>query len=175
MYMPLEVVMKKLLALILILAFSVPAFANGPVVPVEGDQVLYLGGTAKGLTADTMGKFNTADNDSITFEYSGGKFAIPYNKIESFNHSKERAVRLGVIETIAVRLVKPRWYRHFIHISFRDEAGNLQAAIFEVSKFAPETLVPILRTKVDEGRKTRNANQLRLKDQAINTALTAGK
>ena len=168
--------MKKLMAFIFVLALSAPAFANGPdLVPVEGDQVLYMGGTAKGLTADTMGKFNTQDNDSITFEYAGGKFAIPYSKIEGFDYTKERAVRLGVLGTIAVRLVKPRWYRHFIHISYKDEAGNIQAAIFEVSKFAPETLVPILRTKVTEGRKNRNATQMRLKDQAVSTALTAGK
>jgi hypothetical protein len=164
--------MKKLMAFILMLAFAAPAFASGPSVPVEDDQVLYLGGTTKSLSVDTMGKFNTTDNDSLSFEYAGGKFTIPYDRIESFHHSQELAVHLGVLGTIAVSLLKPRWYRHFVHISYKDETGKMQAAVFEVSKYAPETLVPILRTKVDEGHKKRDT-EARMKKSLTNTA-TAG-
>jgi|GEM_PF-1593418 len=134
--------MKKLIALCLVFAFVLPAFA------VDDAQVVYVGGTVTGLKESTMGKLDTTQADAIIFEHAGGKFTIPYARITSYQYSEKLAYHSGVLATLAVVLVKYRRRRHFYSISYKDDSGQPQVAIFEVSKETPLTLSAVLNIRV---------------------------
>jgi hypothetical protein len=133
--------MKKFMALCLLLAMSVAVGA------VEGNEVMYAGGTVPNVQNGTIGRLDITSLASITFEYSGNKLVIPYAKIVSFEYSQEVARHLGVLPAIAVGLVKKRQRKHYFRISFQDDSGAPEVAVFEVSKRTPKTLLPILQSR----------------------------
>jgi len=128
----------------LAIAAAVPVSAHTEVV---GKQVLYLGGTARGLDEKTLGALNTTDEEKLVFEFPNGRLEIPYGRMQSVKYSEKLAHRLGVVATVAVVLVKHRARRHFIEIDYKDPEGKVHTAVFEVSKEAPTTLLPILGTR----------------------------
>ena len=141
--------MKKLVALLLAVAFAIPALAID-------DNVTYVGGTVPNIKSGTTGHFDTGQAAVLAFEYSGGKFAIPYEGIRSYEYTQEVARHLGVLPAIAVGLVRMRQHRHFITLSFHDESGGLQTTRFEVPKHMPETILSVLETKAPQA----SANKL---------------
>src|SRR3954470_15492436 len=138
--------MKKLIAVALILAFALPSFAT----IVEGSDVLYEGGTAIGMKEDTIGKFDTSSEETLVFNAPSAKLAIPYAKITKFNYEEKLARHLGVILTIAVVLLKHRQRRHILTVEYKDEQNAPRVAVFEISKYAPETIVPVIQSHINK-------------------------
>jgi len=134
--------MKKLIAMLLVLAFALPAAAL-----LEDNEVAYLGGTAVGVKENTTGHFDTTQVRTLVFEYKGGKLEIPYSRITHYEYTRKLARHLGVVPTIAVVLVKHLQRRHFFVINYKDEEGIAQSAVFEVAKDAPQTLEAVLMAR----------------------------
>jgi hypothetical protein len=132
---------RKFAVFCLLLILALPAIA------VEDGQVLYVGGTAPGLTAGVVGKLDMTPETSLTFEYAGNKLAIPYASIESFEYSREVTHHPGVLPAIAIGMVKMRRHRHYFRISFHGEDGVTQVVIFEAPKQMPRTLQEVLRAR----------------------------
>ena len=139
--------MKKLGMFCLLLVISLPAGA------VEGEQVMYAGGTAPNLQAGVLGRLDTTSETMLSFESAGNKLIIPYSKIDSYSYDERVARNLGVLPAIVVGLVKKRQRRHFFNISYRDENDLSQVAVFEVPKQMPQTLLAVLRTRSPQGCK----------------------
>ncbi len=139
--------MKKIVTLCLLLILSLPAVA------VEDSQVMYVGGTAPGVDAGTVGRLDTTSETALIFESSGRKLAIPYDLIQSFEYSKEVTRHLGVLPAIAIGMFKMRRHHHFFRLSYRDSNNVAQAAVFEVPKHMPRTLRAVLETRVPQTRK----------------------
>jgi len=139
--------MKRILALCLLLAMapSVPA--------VEDGQVLYIGGTIAALKEGALGRLDTSSQTIFTFESSGSKLAIPFDKIDSYEYSQQLARHLGVLPAVAVGLVRRRQRKHFLRISYHDEANAPQVAIFELPKQMPRSLLAILQLRAPQGCK----------------------
>lgn len=135
--------MKRLLLAILALAVVAPVSA----APVEGTQVMYVGGSIPGLPQGTMGTLDTQRLDALVFQYASGKLEIPYLSIQSFQSSERLARRMGVLPTIAVGLVKRRQRRHFIEVTFRSADGSSQAAVLEVSKEMAQPVNAVLTAR----------------------------
>jgi hypothetical protein len=68
--------MKGFLLLCLLLVICRPVFA------VENGEVMYAGGTVASLRDGALGRFDTTSVASLSFEFSGGRLAIPYAKID---------------------------------------------------------------------------------------------
>jgi hypothetical protein len=134
--------MKHFMAVLLVLILM-PMAAEA----VEDAQVMYAGGTVAGLKQGSIGKLDTRSLDSLTFESASGMIVIPYAKIDSYEYSHPVARHLGVLPAIAVGMVKKRQRRHFFRISYRDEAGDLRVALFEVPKQMPPVLLAVLGAK----------------------------
>lgn len=120
---------------------------------VEGGQVMYVGGTVGTLTGGVRGRLDASSQRVLNFEYSGGKLAIRFEMIDSYEYSQRVARHLGVLPAIAVGLVKRRQRRHFFRISYRDDSKTPQVVIFEVSKEMPRTLLAILEERAPQGCK----------------------
>lgn len=133
--------MKKFAAVLVLLMGVLPAFA------VQGNEVRYVGGTVTGLEPGVVGRFDMSPSAALMFEHNGGKVAIPYADITSFDYSKEVAHHLGVLPAIAISLVKMRTHRHFFRISYKDATGEPQVAVFEVPKQMPRVLKSVIETR----------------------------
>src|SRR5206468_1187443 len=103
------------------------------------------GGTIPGIKPDALGAFALESESDFTFEYQGGKLAIPYSRITRYNYTREVTVHLGVVPAVAVSLLKRRSRQHFVEISFTDEHDAKQVAVFEVSKGMPMVVMPVLQ------------------------------
>ena len=136
-----ETVIRRMLALALTILLSATALA------VTGKEVLYVGGSLAGATAGDIGHFDTSSPDELVFVAPTGRLPIEYAKILKIEYRKEIAHHLGVAPTIAVALVKRRERRHFVTITYLDQVGGRQAAIFEVAKSAPRPLLAVLSAR----------------------------
>lgn len=139
--------MKKLVAICLLLAISVPAGA------VEDGQVRYAGGTVPALQTGVLGRFDTTSETMLSFVYANNNLAIPYASIDSYEYSEQVARHLGVLPAIGVGLVKMRQRRHFLQIDYHDQCNSSQVAVFEVSKYLPQTLLAVLQVRAPQGCK----------------------
>jgi hypothetical protein len=133
--------MKRLMTLLLFLTMVLPAEA------IEGRQVMYFGGTVPALAAGVVGRLDTTSETSLTFEAANSKLVIPYMAITSYQYSTEVTHHLGVLDAIAVGLLKKRERQHFFRISYLDANNVSQVAVFEVPKHMPRTLQAVLETR----------------------------
>jgi len=139
--------MKRILGLCLLALAPMAALA------VEGGQVLYVGGTSGSVKEGALGRLDATSQTVLSFEYSGGKLAIPFEMVDSYEFSQPVARHLGVLPAMAVGLVKRRQHKHFFRISYHDENKAPQVAVFEVSKEMPRTLLAILQARAPQGCK----------------------
>lgn len=136
--------MKKVLALLLVIALATPAAAGF----VEGEQVQYIGGTIPNLQGGCIGRLDTTPAKELIFECAGSRFDIPYAGIQRYEYSRKLARRIGAIPTVVVFLaLKRRQRRHFVEIAFKDGEGTPQSAVLEVSKHMPQTVLAVLRAR----------------------------
>ena len=135
--------MKGLLAACLVILLCLSAYA------VDEGHAIYVGGTVPGVPVGTVGRLDTTSVTSLTFEFAGNKFAIPYASIESYQYTKEVSRHLGVLPAIAIELVKMRQHSHFLRISYR-ERGVEQVVVFKVPKQMPRSLQAILQARVSK-------------------------
>ncbi len=111
---------------------------------VQGDAVMYVGGTLAGVKPGTIGKLDLTKDRWVAFESGDARIEIPYKEISAFHYAQRLARRLGVIGTVAVVMVKRRQRRHFVEISYNGNEGVPQVALFEVSKDAAMAVVAVL-------------------------------
>jgi hypothetical protein len=140
--------MKKLFAVLLLLGCSLQAFADFSWV--EGTDVRYVGGTAAGVAADTMGKLDITSPTELVFTASGARISIPYAGITNFRYQEEVAHHYGVIGATLIGLLKARRQQHFLHIAYRDSNGNMQTAVFEVSKDSQAALRTTIQARLSD-------------------------
>jgi hypothetical protein len=121
--------MKKLISVLLIICFALPAFAS-----VETGQVQYTGGSIASISVGAMGKFDLNKADTLVFQSGQSSLTIPYANITRFRYEEKLARHLGVVATIAVVMVKHRQRRHFVEVSYKDAENKEQTAVFEIAK-----------------------------------------
>jgi len=148
--------MKKLIALALVLAVALPSFAT----IVEGSQVLYEGGTAPGVKEGLVGTFDTSSEQVLVFNAEGTKLAIPYAKVTNFNYEEKLARHYGVILTLLIVPFKYRQRRHILTVNYVDDQNAPRVAVFEIAKTAPETLVPVIQSRINKCQEERRQAKL---------------
>jgi hypothetical protein len=134
--------LRQSAAIILILAFVLPALAN-----VEGDQVMYVGGSNPNVKPGIIGRLDTSQEAFLTYTFDGGRVVIPYAKFVSWEYTEKLARHYGVVGTIAVTLIKYRQRRHYFRINYRDDASVEQVVIFEVPKTMPQVVKAVLEVR----------------------------
>jgi len=130
-------------ALLFSLTLAVPASAW----PIFGQQVAYLGGTTPNVKSDEVGSLDTTQREALVFVSGNDRIAIPYDRISSIEYRRDVAIHLGVAPAIAIGILKRRERKHTFSFAYTDNEGTREAAIFEVSKEMPATLISILKAK----------------------------
>ena len=138
--------MRGLFVVSMLLILAAPAFAW------DGDNVTYAGGTASKLKEGSAGKFDYSSAAQLRFVSAGDTLEIPYKGMESFEHSKELAVHLGVAPAIAVGLVAARKRNHYVRITYKDGNQLPQVAVFEVQGPMLRFLMPMLEARAPQAQ-----------------------
>jgi hypothetical protein len=149
--------MRAVLVALLTLSLAAPVLAS----PVEGSDVMYMGGSVSNVKEGTVGRLDLTAAQELVFEHGDNRVAIPYASIQRFQYSQRLARRLGVAATIAVVLVKHRQRRHVIELYFLDANGVNQVAMFELSKDRAAPVVAVLNARVPPRPAPRAGNGVR--------------
>jgi hypothetical protein len=142
--------MRKVITVLLLLATANFLFA------ADDGNVTYTGGTAPQVKEGSAGRFDFSSAAQLRFVSSVTVLEIPYGNIESFQHTKEAAVHLGVAPAIAVALVAARRHNHFVRIIWKDSNQLPQVAVFEVPKSMTAYLMPMLEARSPRAQCTPN-------------------
>jgi hypothetical protein len=144
--------LKRTLSLVLIFSFLWTPLAAAA---VRGKSVRYVGGTVSVFKAAVDGTWDIAEKAVVfTAEKDGGKVSIPYDKIETLEYGQKVGRRLGVA-TAGALIVSPLFLlflfskkrKHFLSISYLDEEGKKQGAVFELAKGIVKESLTTLESK----------------------------
>jgi hypothetical protein len=116
----------------------------------KGMEVTYTSGTAPGVRLGVDGVLEATSPTALEFHSSSGDFSIPYAGITVARYREENRFRLGVRPAIGVGLLKARSKRHLMTITWKDEGGVAQAAIFESSRQGALALLTIVRVRAPQ-------------------------
>ena len=115
---------------------------------VRGKDARYAGGTIATLQDNAEGSFELADGMAVFNAKKGGaRLSIPYEKIESLEYGQKAGRRVGLAIAISPLFLFSKKRRHFLTIGFRDEAGKMQGAVFELAKGGVRETLSTLETK----------------------------
>jgi len=141
---------RKAAVVALALCIVPAAFAVSPVGPGT-IPATYDSGTASNLGAGTEGTLELSSSDALIFHDTahGKMLSIPYKTIVGFEYTHPVTHHLGILPTIVAALVSARQRQHIFTITYTDDAGKRQIALFEVPGSEPRTLLPLLRARTD--------------------------
>ncbi len=143
--------MNRLIALALILSLAMAnAVAMDNRMDDKGMEATYTSGTVPGVRLGVDGTLETTSPTALEFHSGSGDFSVPYAGITAARYREENRFRLGVLPAIGVGLLKARSKRHFLTITWKDERGVVQAAIFENSREKSLALLTILRVRAPQ-------------------------
>jgi hypothetical protein len=143
--------MKKHVAALLLntLLFESIAFAG-----IGSKATMYVGGTNT-IKEMTEGRSTTSDEKVFVFEYKTGKSAttlkIPYDKVNALEYGQKAGRRLGLAIAVTPLALFSKKRKHFLTISYIDDAEKQQAAVFELGKDIVRTTLASLEART--GRK----------------------
>jgi len=139
--------MKRLIALTLMMGLvATTALA----VDRVGMEMTYTGGTMPGVRPGVDGTLATTSPTVIEFHANVGDFSVPYAGITAARYEEENRFRLGALPAIGVGLLKARSKRHLVTITWVDENGVIQVAIFEASKQKSLALLTIVKIRAPQ-------------------------
>jgi len=116
----------RLVSIAFVLCCSLPASAA-----VRGDEARYVGGTLGGIAENTEGKLDVSGQLEMIFTTKRSTTLVPYKGIAALDYG-EKAGRRVAVAFAASPLFKKR--KHYLTITFIDEAGTKQYAVFELAK-----------------------------------------
>ena len=118
---------------------------------VGSKDTVYVGGTVSSIKQDTEGKSSTSDDKVFTFQYKGGRLAIPYDRVNSLEYGQKAGRRVGVAIMVSPIALLSKKRKHFVTLSYLDESDKQQAAVFELGKDVVRVTLATLEART--GRK----------------------
>lgn len=127
-------------ALLLIAICTVPAYA-------QTHEAIYESGTAA-VAVNTNAPM-TAATDGLRFE-APTPLVIPYDKIDNAAWRKDVRVHMGFFPAMFVGVFAAREHVYRLTLSYHNEAGASQAAVFQLGREDAISLSELLRMRVPE-------------------------
>ncbi len=154
--------LKKLVAILLVCAFAVPAAMAG----VGSKDARYVGGTVNTVKEGAEGKTSTKDEKVYTFTAKGTTISIPYDEVDSLEYGQKAARRVGVAIMVTPFALLSKKRKHFLTISWKDDNDKQQAMVLELGKDIIRSELATLEARTgrkieyqdDEARKSGRGN-----------------
>lgn len=140
--------MKKT-TIILLVAFLLCPSAS--YAAVRGDKAMYVGGTLTDIPEEQKGKMNLSGEDGLVFGWKKDKkehqWQLPYSQITRMEYGQKAGRRVGVAIALSPLALFSKKRKHYVTIHFTDEAGNGQAAVFELGKKTYKTFMATMEAR----------------------------
>lgn len=154
--------LRRSIAILLVCAFMVPLAMAG----VGSKNALYVGGTINTIKEGSEGTTSTKDEKVYTFTAKGTTLSIPYDRVDSLEYGQKAGRRVGLALTISPWLLLSKKRKHFLTVSWKDEADKQQAVVLELGKDIIRTELATLEARTgrkieyqdDEARKSGRGN-----------------
>ena len=138
------------------------------VLAVDGDKAQYVGGTVSALKEKAEGTFSTKDETQVVFTTKkDGSVSIPYSAIESLEYGQKAGRRVAVAVMVSPLALFSKKRNHYLTISYKDESGAEQAAVFELGKDIVRTTLKVLEV--------RSKKEIEYQDDEARKSLGGGK
>jgi hypothetical protein len=135
---------------------------------VDGDKAAYIGGTITGLQEKSEGRLNTTDPLSLTFRPKNqASLTIPYANITELEYGQKAGRRVGVAIMVSPIALFSKKRNHYLTITYKDDAGKEQAAVFELGKDIVRTTLKVIET--------RSGRDIQYQDDEARKSLGGGK
>ena len=118
--------------------FAVVSLANATSPAVlagtPSKKAVYRGGTLSEPKPGVAGTVDTTERDDFVFQHRSGLFRIPYTRVNALEYGQKAGRRVGLAIALSPAFLLSRKRKHYVTISFLDEKGEQQAAVFELGK-----------------------------------------
>lgn len=137
--------LKRVTVLLLLVAFCLPVVLEA----LGSREAMYVGGTIAGFGEKVEGRFETTDENTLTFvpKKKGGPLAIPYANVTELEYGQKAGRRVAVAILISPLALFSKKRNHYLTISFNDTNGKEQAGVFELGKDVVRTTLKIVETR----------------------------
>ena len=99
-----------------------------------GSGAEYVGGTLAHLGARVAGRIHVTDPEVFLFETKKAGVELPYDRINLLEYGQQAGRRYLLALAISPLLLLSKSRKHFLTVSFKDEAGRQQAMVFQLDK-----------------------------------------
>ena len=122
--------MNKLVSSILIITFCAVSVSAG----LGSKKTKYVGGTITALKEGVEGISSAKDETNFIFDYKGGQFKIPFDKITELEYGQKAGRRVAVAILVTPLALFSKKRKHYLTITYTDDAGKEQVGVFEFGK-----------------------------------------
>ncbi len=100
----------------------------------QGAKAAYVGGTLAGVPAGASGRMHTTDPDALRFQAAKSALRIPYESVNYLEYGQQAGRRHLLAVAVSPLFLLSKSRKHFLTVSYRDQDGHQQAAVFRVDK-----------------------------------------
>jgi len=119
---------------LLLAAVLANAGSSALLAGIPSKKAKYRGGTLQNVEPSTKGEVDVTGEDHLVFRYDGGVLRIPYDEINALEYGREAARRWGLALAVSPMFLFSKKRKHFLTISFSNEEGGQETAVFELGK-----------------------------------------
>ena len=134
---------------------------------VDGKKAVYVGGTVA-VKEKSEGRLDTSSAQALTFHPDKqAALSIPYANISELEYGQKAGRRVGVAIMVSPIALFSKKRNHFLTISYKDDAGKEQAAVFELGKDIVRTTLKVLEV--------RSGKEIQFQDDEARKSIGGGK
>lgn len=129
-------------------------FAASLSAAVESKRAMYVGGTVAIIHEKQQGNLDASGSSGFVFTWDKGRWNVPFANISKMVYHEKvgRHVGAAVATTVAVGVgglfvLMAKKKKHYLSLEWKDESGQAQVAVFELSKDAFENVIADLEEK----------------------------
>lgn len=110
-------------------------------------KAVYQGGTLAFVETASVGSVSALDSKRFVFQHPSGTLEIPYAQFNSLEYGQRAARRLALSIAVSPLFLLTKKRRHFLTLSYVDDDGRQQAAVFELGKKIVRTTIAGLEAR----------------------------
>jgi hypothetical protein len=115
---------------------------------VGSNKVKYMGGTTGSVPEKAEGRVDVTDAANMVFmAEKGGTVKVPWQKVNGIEYGQRVSRRWKTAIFLTPWAVFSKGRKHMVTLSYQDDAGTDQAAVFEFGKDVYRTALASLKAK----------------------------